>query len=125
MEKNHFKERYEIRMAALGISQKGLAEELGVPQPRIAEAIRGDVAPAASALRTKIEVKLCEMIDARRAKMVDEVMLMVRKAGYPGPVGIVMPEDVRYIVTECGIPVGWYNPVTGVVKFFDLDGQMK
>jgi hypothetical protein len=76
-------------------------------------------------VRTKIEVKGCEMIDARRAEMVDEVTPMVRKEGYPGPVSIVMPEDVQYFVTECGFPVGWYNPVTGAVKFFDLDGQMK
>lgn len=119
MEKNHFKERYELRAAALGIGQKELAVALGVSQSRIAEAIRGDVAPAASALRTKIEVKLCEMIDARRAAMVDAVEPIVRDAGYTGPIRVVMPEDLQYLVMEGPFPVGWYNPVAGVVKFFD------
>lgn len=125
MEKNHFKERYELRVAALGISKRELAAVLGVPQSRIAEAVRGDVAPAASALRVRIDQELMRRVDEKRAGMVDEVTPLARKEGYTGPVDVVMPEDVRYIVTECGFPVGWYNPVTGAVKFFDLDGQMK
>ena len=125
MEKNNFQVRCEFRMAALGINWQGIARELGVPQSRITEAVRGDQAPAASALRTKIEVKLCEMIEERRAELLDAVKPIVRGAGYTGPIRVVMPEDLQYLVTEGPFPVGWYNPVAGVVKFFDLDGQMK
>ena len=123
MERNHFKERTVIRMAALGITQAELAERLGVAQARVTEAMRGDKVPAAGALRVKIELKLAEMIDERRRAMIAEVEPMVRAMGYPGRVSVVLPEDVRYLVTECGLPVGWYNPVTGKMSLIDQESM--
>ena len=112
MEKNHFKERCNIRMAFLGIGQKELAKMVGKSVPRLCEAIGGDMTAASASIRVKIEHALLEEINKKRIDMRFEVVEAL--ADEPGinlaRVSLILPEDLIYIVTEDGIPVGSWNP---------------
>ncbi len=123
MEKNTFKERCEVRMAALGLGQKELGELVGKPQQRINEAIRGDKTPAASSLRVAIDQALSRKVDEKRVKMLDDVLDVLEqdeaKVWNPAEVSLILPEDLLYVVTERGIPVGTWNPVTKVYRAFE------
>ena len=117
MKRNHFKERCEVRMTALGMVQKDLAELVGKPVPRLVEALRGDTTNAASALRVKMDLALTRLIDDKRTWMTDDFLTLVGDDLPPeelpeGTVSMILPEDLLYVVTVDGVPVGEWNPVS-------------
>ena len=121
MQRNYFKERVEIRMAALGIVQKQLADKLSKPVQRLTEALRGDNTPAARSMRVEIDLTLTGMCNEKREQMAAEIE-KVRAVQCPhlvGKLSVILPEDMIYIVTEDGVPVGSWNPVTNT--YSDLD----
>jgi hypothetical protein len=121
MQRNHFKERAEIRMAALGIVQKQLADKLSKPVQRLTEALRGDNTPAARSMRVEIDLTLTGMCNEKREQMAAEIE-KVRAVQCPhlqGKISVILPEDTIYIVTEDGIPVGSWNPVTNTYSELD------
>lgn len=121
MQRNYFKERVEIRMAALGLVQKQLAEKLGKPIQRLTEALRGDNTAAAQSLRVKIDLTLAGMCNEKREQMAAEIE-KVRAVQCPhlqGKLSVILPEDTIYIVTEDGVPVGSWNPVTNTYSELD------
>lgn len=121
MEKNHFKERCNIRMACLGIGQKELAEMVEKSITRLCEAIGGDMSPASASLRVKVEHTLLEKINEKRIDMRFDVAEAL--ADEPGinlaRVSLILPEDLIYIVTEDGIPVGTWNPQSKSYRKFE------
>lgn len=121
MERNQFKERCDVRMAALNITQDQLGEMVGKPRQRITEAFRGEKSPAASSLRVKMEHTLLEEINKKRIDMRFDVAEAL--ADEPGinlaRVSLILPEDLIYIVTEDGIPVGIWNPQNKTYKKFE------
>ena len=121
MERNQFKERCDVRMAALNITQDQLGEMVGKPRQRITEAFRGEKSPAASSLRVKMEHTLLEEINKQRIDMRFDVAEAL--ADEPGinlaRVSLILPEDLIYIVTEDGIPVGIWNPQNKTYKKFE------
>lgn len=121
MERNHFGERCEVRMTALGINQYDLAEMVGKDRSRVTRAIRGDKEPSVANLRVRIEQILTGMCDERRAKMAAEIEA-VRDVQCPhleGKLSVILPEDMIYIVTEDGIPVGAWNPQSKTFRELD------
>ena len=123
MEKNNFKERCEVRMAALVLGQKELGELLGKPQQRINEAIRGDKTPAASSLRVAIDQALNRKIEEKRVEMIDDLLDVLERdtsnVWTPADVSLILPEDMMYIVTKNGKPVGTWNPVNKGYRPFE------
>ena len=121
MEKSYFKDRCDVRMACLGIGQKELAEMVEKPVQRLTEAFRGEMSPAASSLRVKMEHTLLEEINKKRIDMRFDVAEAL--ADEPGinlaRVSLILPEDLLYIVTEDGIPVGIWNPQNKTYKKFE------
>ncbi len=119
---NNFKNRCEVQMVSLGITQTELGELVGKPQQRINEAFRGDKTPAASALRVTIDQALCRKIEEKRVELLDDLLDELEKdedkSWSPAAVSLILPEDMQYIVTENGIPVGTYNPVTKSYRTF-------
>ncbi len=121
MERNHFKERCEVRMAALGLSLEGLCELVGKARQRVCEALRGENSPVASSLRVKIEQSLTGMCAEKRERMEAEIEA-VRDIQCPhlvGKLSVIMPEDMIYIVTEDGVPVGAWNTVSKTYSELD------
>ena len=121
MERNHFKERCEVRMTALGINQDDLAKIVQKDRSRVTRAIRGDKEPSVASLRVRIEQILTGMCDERRARMAAEIEA-VRDVQCPeltGTLSVILPEDMVYIVTEDGIPVGAWNPQSKTYRELD------
>lgn len=120
MEKNTFKERCEVRMAALGLGQKEIGELVSKPQQRINEAVRGDKTPAASSLRVAIDQAITKKVDEKRKQMIEDAKPHLAEQADldPWAVSMILPEDMQYIVTHYGIPVGTYNPVTKKYQAF-------
>lgn len=118
MERNHFKERAEVRMEALGLKQRHLAEMLGVPVTRVTEALRGDKAPALACLRVKIEIELNRLIEEKRKDMIEEIRRAVGMEA-DDKVSLILPEDLEYLVTYGGIPIGKWNPVSKTYKAYE------
>ena len=123
MAKNHFKDRTEVRMTALGITQRDLGELLGKPQSRIGEAMNGDTSPAAGSLRVQMDLALTRLIDDKRTWMTDDFLTLVGDDLPPeelpeGTVSMILPEDLLYIVTVDGVPVGEWNPVSHKYRRF-------
>lgn len=118
MERNHFKERTEVRMTALGLSQKKVAEMVGVPQTRVAEAMRGDTTPAASSLRVRIDQALNRMANDKREWMTEAVRSCLG-SGKDERISLILPEDMVYVVTYGGVPVGTWNPISKVYRAFE------
>ena len=118
MQMNHFRERAEVRMTALGLTQKKVAEMVGVPQTRVAEALRGDTTQAASSLRVKIDQALNRMVNDKRACMTENVRSSIGSVG-DEKISMILPEDMVYVVTYGGVPVGTWNPVSKVYRAFE------
>lgn len=123
MQKNYFKERTEVRMTALGLSQNDMAELLGVARTRITEALRGDTTPAASNLRIRMDQALSRMADDKRrwmAKQVKDAMGLDEtnpdNSEFLATISVILPEDMTYFVTEGGVPIGTWNPVSRTYK---------
>lgn len=127
MERNNFKERCDVRLAALNLTQDQLGELVGKPRQRLTEAFRGEKTPAASALRITIDQALSRKIDEKRIEMLDDVLDVLEedeaKAWNLADVSLILPEDLLYIVTERGKPVGTWNPVTKSYKEFPALGM--
>lgn len=123
MEKNNFKNRCEVRMAALGMTQKALGILVGKPQPKINDALAGDTSPAASALRVTIDQILNRRVDEKRIGMLDDLCDVLERDPERewklASVSLILPEDMICIVTERGKPVGTWNPVTKVYRAFE------
>ena len=121
MERNHFKERCEVQLKALGITQAELAEMLGKPISRLTEALRGDTTPAASNTRVQMAQILNSLCDRKRERMAAELESK-REILCPhlvGKLSVILPEDLLYIVTEDGIPVGAWNPQSKTYRELD------
>ncbi len=121
MERNHFRERCEVRMTALGISQNDLAEIVQKDRSRVTRAIRGDTEPAVASLRVRIEQILTGMCAEKRERMAAEIEAVrdIQCPNVTGKISVIMPEDMIYVVTEDGIPVGAWNPQSKTFRELD------
>ena len=127
MERNNFKERCDVRLAALNLTQDQLGELVGKPRQRLTEAFRGEKSPAASSLRVAIDQALNRKIEEKRVEMIDALLDVLERdterSWNPADVSLILPEDLLYIVTERGKPVGTWNPVTKSYKEFPALGM--
>ena len=123
MERNNFKERCDVRLAALNMTQDQLGELVGKPRQRLTEAFRGEKSPAASSLRVAIDQALNRKIEEKRVEMIDALLDVLERdterSWNPADVSLILPEDLFYIVTERGKPVGTWNPVTKKYQAFE------
>lgn len=111
MRKDEFKHRCEMRMKSFGITTEALAAMFGKAKTRVIEALRGDNTPIAKSLRVQIDLKLTGMCDEERARMTAEIE--AARGKYPelqGELSVILPEDMLYVVTEDGLPVGVWSP---------------
>ena len=114
MRKDEFKHRCEMRMKSFGITTEALGAMFGKAKARVIEALRGDNTDAARSLRVQIDLKLTGMCDEERARMAAEIEA-ARDIVCPhikGKISVILPEDLLYIVTEDGLPVGVWSPET-------------
>ena len=121
MRKDEFKHRCEMRMKSFGLTTEALGAMFGKAKARVIEALRGDNTDAARSLRVKIDLTLTGMCNEKREQMAAEIE-KVRAVQCPhlqGKLSVIMPEDMIYIVTEDGIPVGSWNPVTNTYSELD------
>ncbi|MBE6586500.1 MAG: hypothetical protein E7645_08320 [Ruminococcaceae bacterium] len=120
MEKSTFQTRCEIRMAAMGLTQDDVASIVGKPRPRVNEAMRGDKSPAAASLRVAIDQALTRKAGEKREKFSEDLRkaASIQAPHLQGELTLIMPEDVKYIVLEDGIPVGLWNPDTKSYREF-------
>ena len=121
MRKDEFKHRCEMRMKSFGLTTEALAEKFGKAKARVIEALRGDNTAAAQSLRVQIDLTLTGMCNEKREQMAAEIE-KVRAVQCPhlqGKLSVILPEDIIYIVTEDGIPVGSWNPVTNTYSELD------
>lgn len=119
--KNNYKAKTEARMKLLGVSAKDMSEMVEKPATRVSEALSGDMSYGAAQLRTKIDQILTGLTVDRRRELEDQLE-EARDDQFPdleGRLSVIMPEDMIYIVTEDGIPVGTWNPVSKT--YTDLD----
>lgn len=117
MRKDEFKHRCEMRMKSFGITTEALAAMFGKAKARVIEALRGDNTPIAKSLRVQIDLKLTGMCDEERARMAAEIEAVRGK--YPelqGELSVILPEDMLYVVTEDGMPVGVWSPQTKKIQ---------
>ncbi len=120
MERNNFKERCDVRMAALNLTQDQLGEIVGKPRQRLTEAFRGDKTPAALALRVTIDQALIRLVGEKRREMAEEIKQAAPTVApqLSGEISLILPEDMQCIVTEDGVPVGVWNPTTKSYREF-------
>ena len=121
MRKDEFKHRCEMRMKSFGLTTEALGAMFGKAKARVIEALRGDNTAAAQSLRVKIDLTLTGMCNEKREQMAAEIE-KVRAVQCPhlqGKLSVILPEDIIYIVTEDGIPVGSWNPVTNTYSELD------
>ena len=121
MRKDEFKHRCEMRMKSFGLTTEALGNMFGKAKARVIEALRGDNTAAAQSLRVKIDLTLTGMCNEKREQMAAEIE-KVRAVQCPhlqGKLSVILPEDIIYIVTEDGIPVGSWNPVTNTYSELD------
>lgn len=117
MRKDEFKHRCEMRMKSFGITTEALGAMFGKAKTRVIEALRGDNTDAARSLRVQIDLKLTGMCDEERARMAAEIESARGK--YPelqGELSVILPEDMLYVVTEDGLPVGVWSPQTKKIQ---------
>ena len=123
MERNNFKERCDVRLAALNMTQDQLGELVGKPRQRLTEAFRGEKSPAASSLRVAIDQALNRKIEEKRVVMIDDLLDVLERytsnVWNPADVSLILPEDMTYIVTKNGKPVGTWNPVNKGYRPFE------
>ena len=113
MRKDEFKHRCEMRMKSFGLTTEALGAMFGKAKTRVIEALRGDNTDAARSLRVQIDLKLTGLCDEERARMAAEIESARGK--YPelqGELSVILPEDMLYVVTEDGMPVGVWSPET-------------
>ena len=113
MRKDEFKHRCEMRMKSFGLTTEALGAMFGKAKARVIEALRGDNTAAAQSLRVQIDLKLTGMCDEERARMAAEIE--AARGKYPelqGELSVILPEDMLYVVTEDGMPVGVWSPET-------------
>lgn len=113
MRKDEFKHRCEMRMKSFGITTEALGAMFGKAKTRVIEALRGDNTDAARSLRVQIDLKLTGLCDEERARMAAEIE--AARGKYPelqGELSVILPEDMLYVVTEDGLPVGVWSPET-------------
>ena len=121
MRKDEFKHRCEVRMKSFGLTTEALGAMFGKAKARVIEALRGDNTAAAQSLRVKIDLTLTGMCNEKREQMAAEIE-KVRAVQCPhitGKLSVILPEDMIYIVTEDGVPVGSWNPVTNTYSELD------
>ena len=117
MRKDEFKHRCEMRMKSFGITTEALGAMFGKAKTRVIEALRGDNTDAARSLRVQIDLKLTGMCDEERARMAAEIE--EERGKYPelqGELSVILPEDMLYVVTEDGLPVGVWSPQTKKIQ---------
>ena len=113
MRKDEFKHRCEMRMKSFGLTTEALGAMFNKAKARVIEALRGDNTDAARSLRVQIDLKLTGLCDEERARMAAEIESARGK--YPelqGELSVILPEDMLYVVTEDGMPVGVWSPET-------------
>ena len=113
MRNDEFKHRWEMRMKSFGITTEALGAMFGKAKTRVIEALRGDNTDAARSLRVQIDLKLTGLCDEERARMAAEIE--AARGKYPelqGELSVILPEDMLYVVTEDGMPVGVWSPET-------------
>ena len=113
MRKDEFKHRCEMRMKSFGLTTEALGAMFGKAKTRVIEALRGDNTDAARSLRVQIDLKLTGMCDEERGRMAAEIE--AARGKYPelqGELSVILPEDMLYVVTEDGMPVGVWSPET-------------
>lgn len=111
MRKDEFKHRCEMRMKSFGLTTEALGAMFGKAKTRVIEALRGDNTDAARSLRVKIDLKLTGLCDEERGRMAAEIE--AARGKYPelqGELSVILPEDMLYVVTEDGMPVGVWSP---------------
>lgn len=111
MRKDEFKHRCEMRMKSFGLTTEALGAVFGKAKTRVIEALRGDNTDAARSLRVQIDLKLTGLCDEERARMAAEIE--AARGKYPelqGELSVILPEDMLYVVTEDGLPVGVWSP---------------
>ena len=111
MRKDEFKHCCEMRMKSFGLTTEALGAMFGKAKTRVIEALRGDNTDAARSLRVQIDLKLTGLCDEERARMAAEIESARGK--YPelqGELSVILPEDMLYVVTEDGLPVGVWSP---------------
>lgn len=118
MRKDEFKHRCEMRMKSFGMTTEALGAMFGKAKARVIEALRGDNTPAARSLRVQIDLTLTGMCNEKREQMAAEIE-KVRAVQCPhlvGKISVILPEDMIYIVTEDGMPVGVWIPQTNKIQ---------
>lgn len=113
MRKDEFKHRCEMRMKSFGLTTEALGAMFGKAKTRVIEALRGDNTDAARSLRVQIDLKLTGLCDEERGRMAAEIE--AARGKYPelqGELSVILPEDMLYVVTEDGMPVGVWSPET-------------
>ena len=111
MRKDEFKHRCEMRMKSFGLTTEALGAMFGKAKTRVIEALRGDNTDAARSLRVQIDLKLTGLCDEERGRMAAEIE--AARGKYPelqGELSVILPEDMLYVVTEDGLPVGVWSP---------------
>ena len=117
MRKDEFKHRCEMRMKSFGITTEALGAMFGKAKTRVIEALRGDNTDAARSLRVQIDLKLTGLCDEERGRMAAEIE--AARGKYPelqGELSVILPEDMLYMVTEDGMPVGVWSPQTNKIQ---------
>lgn len=115
--RDEFKHRCTVRMAAFGLSGSELGAFFDKAKSRVTEALRGDNTEAARKLRLQIDLKLTGMCNEERERVAAEINEVRGK--YPelqGELSVILPEDMMYVVTEDGFPVGVWNPQNGTIR---------
>ena len=117
MRKDEFKHRCEMRMMSFGLPTEALGNMFGKAKARVIEALRGDNSDAARSLRVQIDLMLTGLCDEERARMAAEIE--AARGKYPelqGELSVILPEDMLYVVTEDGMPVGVWSPQTKKIQ---------
>lgn len=116
-----YKDRVEARMKLLGVTAADMSEAVCKPRSRLSEALNGEATQAAECLRVLVDKTLIGMADKRRREIEAELEA-ARDEQFPeleGRLSVIMPEDLIYIVTEDGLPVGVWLPEAKVFRELD------
>lgn len=111
MRKDEFKHRCEMRMKSFGLTTEALGAMFGKAKARVIEALRGDNTASARSMRVQLDLKLTGLCDEERGRVAAEIEAVRGK--YPelqGELSVIIPEDMLYVVTEDGLPVGVWIP---------------
>lgn len=115
--KDEFVHRCKVRMAAFGVTMERLGDILAKSKTRVIKALAGENSAAAQSLRLRIDLTLTGMCAEERERVAAEINEVRGK--YPelqGELSVILPEDMMYVVTEDGFPVGVWNPQNGTIR---------